>query len=326
MRGVVCREPGGPEVLEVRDFPDPVAAPGQVVIAIQASAVNHTDLRQRQGFYSPPPGESEVLGLECAGTIESLGDGVERWQVGDRVCALLTGGGYADRVAVHAGQVLPIPAGLDFVQAAALPEAVCTVWSNVFMIAALQPGDVFLVHGGGSGIGTMAIQLAHALGARVATTVGSAEKATRCRELGADLAVNYREQDFVGEVRRLDESGADVILDNMGAPYLGRNVDLLATEGRLVVIGLQGGAKAELDLLALRRRRGAVIATELRSRPVQEKAAIMASVEEHVWPLIAAGEVRPIVHATIALSDVRRAHALVEASSHIGKAVIAPVR
>ncbi len=326
MRGVVCREPGGPEVLEVRDFPDPVAAPGQVVIAIEASAVNHTDLRQRQGFYTPPPGESEVLGLECAGTIESLGDGVERWQVGDRVCALLTGGGYADRVAVHAGQVLPIPPALDFVEAAALPEAVCTVWSNVFMIAALQPGDVFLVHGGGSGIGTMAIQLAHALGARVATTVGSAEKATRCRELGADLAVNYREQDFVEEVRRLDESGADVILDNMGAQYLGRNVDLLATEGRLVVIGLQGGAKGEIDLLALRRKRGAVIATELRSRPVEEKAAIMASVEEHVWPLIAAGDVRPIVHTTIALSDVRRAHELVEASSHIGKAVIAPVR
>ncbi|MEJ7689656.1 MAG: NAD(P)H-quinone oxidoreductase [Nocardioidaceae bacterium] len=256
MRGVVCRESGGPEVLELREFPDPVAGPSTVVIKVAASGVNRADLQQRQGFYPPPPGESDILGLECSGTIEAVGDDVDRWQVGDRVCALLTGGGYADSVVVPAGQVLPVPGSVDLVEAAALPEVVCTVWSNVFMLAALQPGETFLVHGGGGGIGTMAIQLAHALGARVATTVGSEEKAARCRELGADLTINYREQDFVEEVLRLDTDGADVILDNMGASYLGRNVDALATEGRLVVIGLQGGAKGELDLRKLLGKRG----------------------------------------------------------------------
>ncbi|MBA2772830.1 MAG: NAD(P)H-quinone oxidoreductase [Nocardioidaceae bacterium] len=322
MRGVVCREAGGPDVLEVREFPDPAAEPGTVVVSVVASAVNRADLQQRQGFYPPPAGESDILGLECSGTIESVGADVERWRVGDRVCALLAGGGYADRVVVPAGQLLPVPESVDLVEAAALPEVVCTVWSNVFMLAALQPGETFLVHGGGGGIGTMAIQLAHALGARVATTVGSEDKAARCRELGADLTINYREQDFVEEVLGLDPGGAHVILDNMGASYLGRNIDALATEGRLVVIGLQGGAKGELDLRTLLGKRGAVIATGLRSRPRAGKAAIVASVEQNVWPLVAEKLVRPIVHDLFALDDVRSAHELVEASSHIGKVLL----
>jgi putative PIG3 family NAD(P)H quinone oxidoreductase len=318
----MCREPGGPEVLEVRDLPDPQPKPGEVVIDVVASAVNRADLMQREGNYPPPPGASDILGLECAGLVSAVGDDVQRWQVGDRVCALLVAGGYADKVAVPAGQVLPVPDDLDLVQAAALPEVITTVWSNVFMIAALQPDELLLVHGGGGGIGTMAIQLASALGARVATTVGSADKATACLSLGADLAINYKEQDFVDEVHRLDESGADVILDNMGASYLGRNLDALATEGRLVVIGLQGGAKGELDVGKLLRKRGAVIATSLRARPVDEKAAIVASVEANAWPLVADKTVKPIVHASLALDDVRQAHELVGASSHTGKVVL----
>jgi putative PIG3 family NAD(P)H quinone oxidoreductase len=322
MRAVLCREPGGPEVLEVRDVPDPTAGPGEVVVDVAATAINQADLQQRRGVYPPPPGASDVLGLECSGTISAVGDGVERWQVGDEVCALLVSGGYADKVGVPAGQLLPIPPGVSLVDAAALPEAACTVWSNVFMIAALRPGETFLVHGGGGGIGTMAIQLAHALGAKVATTVGSEEKAETCRRLGADLAVNYREQDFVEEVRRFDESGADVVLDHIGAKYLSRNVDVLATEGRLVMIGMMGGRKAELDLGALMSKRGALIATLLRPRPPEGKAAIVASVEENLWPLVADGTVRPIIHTTVPLSEVSRAHQIVEDSSHVGKVLI----
>ncbi|MBA2444576.1 MAG: NAD(P)H-quinone oxidoreductase [Nocardioidaceae bacterium] len=322
MRAVLCREAGGPEVLELAERPDPEPKTGEVVIEVAASAVNRADLMQREGRYPPPPGESDVLGLECSGTIVAVGDGVTRWQIGDEVCALLASGGYADKVAAPAGQVLPVPPGVSLVEAAALPEVTATVWSNVFMVAALQPDEVFLVHGAGGGIGTMAIQLAAALGARVACTVGSADKAEICRELGAELAINYREQDFVEEVRRLNGSGADVILDNMGASYLARNVDALATEGRLVVIGLQGGAQGELDLRNLLGKRGAVIATGLRSRPAAGKAAIMASVEANVWPLIAGGRVRPIVHTSYPLEDVRAAHELVESSAHIGKVLL----
>jgi len=322
MRAVLCREAGGPGVLELKEMPDPQPKSGEVVIDVAASAVNRADLMQREGRYPPPKGESDVLGLECSGIISAVGDGVTRWQVGDEVCALLAGGGYADKVAVPAGQVLPIPSGVSLVESAALPEVAATVWSNVFMVASLQPGEVFLVHGGGGGIGTMAIQLATALGARVACTVGSDEKAEMCRGLGAELAINYREQDFVEEVRRLDGSGADVILDNMGASYLGRNVEALATEGRLVVIGLQGGAKGELDLRKLLGKRGAVIATGLRSRSIAAKAAIVASVEANVWPLVANRRVRPIVHASYPLEDVRAAHELVESSKHVGKVLL----
>jgi putative PIG3 family NAD(P)H quinone oxidoreductase len=324
MRAVVCKGAGGRDVLEVVDVPDPEPLPGEVVIAVSATAVNRADIMQREGHYPPPAGASDVLGLECAGVVSSVGDGVTQWQLGDRVCALLTGGGYAERVAVPAGQVLPTPSRLDDIQAAALPEAVCTVWSNVFMVAGLQPGEVLLVHGGGSGIGTMAIQLGKQLGATVACTVGSERKAQFCRELGADLAVNYRDEDFVEEVRQLagDRGGADVILDIMGASYVHRNVTLLAVEGRLVVIGLQGGAKAELDLNALLRKRGAIIATTLRARPGAEKAAIVASVRENVWPLVEDGTIRPVVHATFGLDEVAAAHQMVEGGGHIGKVVI----
>jgi putative PIG3 family NAD(P)H quinone oxidoreductase len=243
--------------------------------------------------------------------------------VGAEVCALLSGGGYAERVAVPAGQVLPVPAGVSLVEAAALPEVVCTVWSNVFMLAALQREETLLVHGGSSGIGTMAIQLARNLGARVVVTAGSPEKLERCRELGADVAVNYRDEDFVEAVREAtDGRGADVILDNMGAKYLGRNVDALAPNGRLVVIGLQGGTRGELDLGLLLRKRAAVLATSLRARPPAEKAAIVASVRENVWPLLAAGTVRPVVDRVLPMAEAAQAHRVLESSAHVGKVLL----
>jgi len=323
VRAVVAPHPGGTEALEVVELPDLRPGPGQVVLDVAASGLNRADLLQRQGFYPPPPGESDVLGLECSGTVRAVGAGVDGWQPGDPACALLAGGGYASQVAVPAGQLMPVPDGVDLVTAAALPEVAATVWSNVFLVANLQPGETFLVHGGSGGIGTFAIQLAHAIGARVLTTAGSAANRAACEELGADVAIDYREQDFVEVVREVtDGAGADVILDNMGAKYLGRNVTALATGGRLVVIGLQGGAKAELDLGALLVKRGAVIATSLRSRPVEEKAAICAAVTEHVWPLVADGAVRPLVHATFPLADVRRAHATMEAGGHLGKILL----
>jgi putative PIG3 family NAD(P)H quinone oxidoreductase len=323
MRAVIATEPGGPEVLTVTQLDDPVPAAGEVVIDVVGTAVNRADTLQRQGFYPPPKGASDVLGLECSGTISAVGPDVEGWQVGDEVCALLAGGGYAEKVAVPAGQVMPVPDGIDLVTAGALPEVACTVWSNVFMVGGLQPEDTLLVHGGAGGIGTMAIQLAHALGARVAVTAGSAEKLELCRSLGADVTINYREQDFVEEIRNAtDGRGADVILDNMGAAYLGRNVDALATEGRLVIIGMQGGTKAELDIGKLLRKRGAVAATSLRARPVADKAAICAAVVEHVWPLVADGTVKPVVHTTLPLERAGEAHQLMEDSGHVGKIVL----
>jgi putative PIG3 family NAD(P)H quinone oxidoreductase len=266
-----------------------------------------------------------VLGLECAGTVSAVGAGVERFSVGDRVCALLAGGGYAEKVVVPAGQVMPAPEGVDLVAAAGLPEVACTVWSNAFMIARLASGETLLVHGGAGGIGTMAIQVAAARGARVVATAGAPHKLELCRSLGAELAVNYHEQDFVEEVRRAtDGHGADVILDNMGAAYLSRNVDALATEGRLVVIGLQGGTKGELNLGALLRKRGAVIATSLRARPVAEKAAICTAVVENVWPLVADGSVRPVVHTRVPLDQAGEAHRMMEAGDHVGKIILTP--
>jgi len=323
MRAVIASEPGGPEVLTVTDLPDPVPDAGEVVIDVAATAVNRADTLQRQGKYPPPRGASDVLGLECSGTVSALGDGVEGWQVGDEVCALLAGGGYGEKVAVPAGQVMPVPEGVDLVTAGAIPEVACTVWSNVFMIAGLQPGETLLVHGGAGGIGNMAIQLAKALGAQVVTTAGSEEKLGLCRSLGADVAVSYRDQDFVEEVKRATEGrGADVILDNMGAKYLGRNVSALATEGRLVIIGMQGGAKGELDIGKLLVKRGAVIATSLRARPVEEKAAICAAVVEHVWPLVAEGTVRTQIDTAFPFGEAAAAHALMESGDHVGKIVL----
>ncbi|MFG1998070.1 NAD(P)H-quinone oxidoreductase [Spirillospora sp. NPDC048911] len=316
MHAIVIREPGDPDVLEWTRVPDPEPGPGEVLLDVVASAVNRADVMQRLGFYPPPPGASEYPGLEASGRIAALGEGVTGWQVGDEACALLAGGGYAERVAVPAGQVLPVPKGVDLVQAAALPEVVCTVWSNVFMLGELRAGETFLVHGGSSGIGTMAIQLARANGATVACTVGTAAKAARCRELGADTVINYREDDFV-------PSGPyDVILDNMGAKYLARNVSALATGGRLMVIGLQGGTKAELDMGALLTKRAKVHGTGLRSRPLDQKRTIVAAVREHVWPLIESGKVQPVVDRTLPMPAAAEAHRILEGSGHIGKILL----
>jgi len=326
MRAVTISEPGGPDVLGWGEVPDPVCGPGEVLVDVTAAAVNRADLLQRQGHYPPPPGASEVLGLECSGVISEVGAGVTGWSVGDEVCALLSGGGYAERVAVPAGQLLPRPSGVELATAAALPEVTCTVWSNVFMLAGLRAGEVFLVHGGGSGIGTMAIQLAARAGARVATTAGSAEKLAFCRELGAEIVVNYRDEDFVEVVREAtDGHGADVVLDIMGAAYLARNVDVLATGGRLVGIGMQGGTKAELDLGKLMRKRASVAATTLRSRPATGpggKAEIVAAVRHDVWPDVERGVVRPVVDRRLPMSRAAEAHALLEASDHIGKVLL----
>lgn len=323
MRAVIATEPGGPEVLTVTDLPDVEAGPGEVLLDVAAAGLNRADLLQRQGFYPPPPGASDVIGMECSGTVAAVGDGVEGWSVGARACALLAGGGYAEQVVVPAGQLMPVPDGVDLVTAAALPEVAATVWSNVFMVAGLQPQETLLVHGGAGGIGSFAIQLAHRLGARVITTGGTAEKLAACAALGADVTVNYRDQDFVAAVHEAtDGAGADVVLDNMGAKYLDRNIDALAIQGRLVIIGMQGGTKAELDINKLLRKRGAVIATNLRGRPVEEKSAICASVVEHVWPLVAEGLVQPIVHGTHPLADAAAAHALMESGEHTGKILL----
>ncbi|WP_222192859.1 NAD(P)H-quinone oxidoreductase [Modestobacter italicus] len=328
MRAVTIDSPGGPEVLGWGEVPDPVCAPGEVLVDVAAAAVNRADLLQRQGHYPPPPGASEVLGLECSGVISEVGEGVTGWSVGDEVCALLSGGGYAERVAVPAGQLLPRPAGVELATAAALPEVVCTVWSNVFMLAGLRAGEVFLVHGGGSGIGTMAVQLAVRAGARVAVTAGSPEKLAFCRELGAEILVDYREQDFVEVVREAtDGHGADVVLDIIGAKYLARNVDVLATGGRLVGIGMQGGTKAEIDLGKLMRKRASVAATTLRSRPATGpggKAEIVAAVRHDVWPDVERGVIRPIVDRRLPMSRAAEAHTLLESSGAIGKVLLVP--
>ncbi|MBR7831658.1 NAD(P)H-quinone oxidoreductase [Actinospica durhamensis] len=323
MKAIVCSEPGGPEVLTWAEVPDPEPGPGEVLVGVVATAVNRADLMQRRGFYPPPAGASDVLGLECSGRVARLGEGVTGWSVGDEVCALLSGGGYAERVVVPAGQLLPVPAGLDLEAAAGLPETVCTVWSNVFMTAHLRPGERLLVHGGAGGIGTTAIQLAKAFGASVLVTVGSAAKARRCVELGADAAIDYKTEDFVARVAELTEGrGVDVILDNMGAKYLARNIDALAVNGRLANIGLQGGNRGELDFGKLMSKRAAVISTTLRARPTEEKAAIVAAVREHAWPLVADGTLRPIVDRRIPLSEAAEAHRVVEASDHVGKVLL----
>ncbi|UGY92637.1 NAD(P)H-quinone oxidoreductase [Streptomyces gobiensis] len=323
MYAITLPEPGGPDALLWAEVPDPVPGEGEVLIEVAASGVNRADLLQRQGFYDPPPGASPYPGLECAGRVAALGPGVSGWAVGDEVCALLSGGGYAERVAVPAGQLLPVPEGVDLVTAAALPEVAATVWSNVFLIAHLRPGETLLVHGGASGIGTMAIQLAKAVGARVAVTAGSAEKLARCAELGADILIDYHEQDFVEELKKAtDGHGADVVLDIIGAKYLTRNIKALAVNGRIVVIGLQGGVKGELNLGALLAKRGALIATSLRARPVAEKAAIVAAVREHVWPLIESGRVRAVVDRRLPMAEAADAHRAMESGSHVGKIIL----
>ncbi len=323
MRAVVITAPGGPDVLRWSDVPDPEPGPGEVVLDVAASAVNRADLLQRQGHYPPPADAPPWPGLECSGTVSMLGAGVTGWVVGDQACALLAGGGYAERVAVPVGQLLPIPPGLDLVTTAALPEVTCTVWSNVFMTAGLRPGEVLLVHGGAGGVGTAAIQLGRALGATVAATAGSAEKLARCGALGATILVNYHDEDFVTAVQEATNGrGADVILDVVGARYLDRNLSALAHAGRLVVIGLQGGRTAELDLSVLMAKRAAVIATTLRSRPAAEKATIVAAVREYVWPLVASGDVRPVVDRVLPMAAAAEAHRVVESGEHVGKVLL----
>lgn len=323
MRAIVATEPGGPEVLTVVELPDPDPGPGEVVLDVAAAGLNRADLLQRQGHYPPPPGASPIIGMECSGTVAAVGEGVTQWRVGDEVCALLAGGGYAEKVAVPAGQVMPVPAGVGLVEAAALPEVAGTVWSNLLMTARLEPGETLLVHGGAGGIGSFAIQLARALGVRVLTTGGTAEKLAFCRELGADVAIDYHEEDFVAVAR--EQGGADVILDNMGAKYLARNIEALADGGRLVIIGLQGGTRAELDINALMRKRASVIGTTLRSRPVdgpRGKAAICAEVVEHVWPLVADGRIRPIIDTTLPLAQAAAAHRRMTSGEHTGKLLL----
>jgi putative PIG3 family NAD(P)H quinone oxidoreductase len=325
MYAITVREPGGPEVLEWTEVADPVAGPGEVVIDVAGSAVNRADLLQRQGAYPPPPGASDIIGLECSGRIAALGEGVEGWQVGDEVCALLAGGGYAEKVAVPAAQLLPIPPGVDLVTAGGLPEVVCTVWSNVVAAGRLAAGETFLVHGGSSGIGTHAIQIAKALGARVAATAGAPDRLERCRELGADIVIDYHDDVPARLKEATDGHGADVILDNMGAKGLAANVDALASDGRLLIIGLQGGRKGELDLNKLLRKRGSVTAMSLRGRPVQGpngKAAVVAGVREQVWPMFADGRVRPVVHDRVPLPDAGKAHAQLEAGGVVGKILL----
>lgn len=313
----------GTDQLTVTEVADPVPAAGEVLVEVVAAGVNRADLLQRQGHYPPPPGASEILGLEVSGRIAALGDGVTGWQVGDEVCALLAGGGYAELVAVPAGQLLPIPGGIDLVDAAGLPEVACTVMSNVFLTGGLQPGELLLVHGGTSGIGSHAVQVAAAMGARVAVTARNAEKLDRCTALGADILIDYTAEDFAAVLR--DAGGADVILDIIGAKYLESNIKALAPGGRLVVIGLQGGVKGELNLGALMAKRASVHGTTLRSRPADGpggKAEIVAATVEHTWPLVETGKVVPVVDAVFPLEQAQAAHERLTGGDAVGKVLL----
>jgi len=325
MRAVVITEPGNPEVLQVRDVPDPTPRSDEVIVDVAATAINRADLLQRQGYYPPPPGASEYLGMECSGTIAAVGETVAGWNIGDEVCALLAGGGYAEKVAVPVGQLMPVPAGVGLVEAAGLPEVTCTVWSMVFgpQAGRLQPGERILVHGGSSGIGTMAIQIAHGKGAVVFTTAGTPRKVDFCSRLGADVAINYRDVDFDEVIKeRTDGAGVDVILDNMGGSYLPENIASLAYGGRLIVLGLQGGTKGELNLGTLLARRATVHAAGLRARSGAKKAEIVGETQNAVWPMIEAGQVRPIIDRILTLDDAAEAHRLVDSSEHIGKVLL----
>jgi len=323
MIAIEIRAPGGPEVLVPVERPTPVPAPGEVLIKVAAAGVNRPDIFQRLGRYAPPPGASDIPGLEVAGTIEQLGPEVRDWRIGDEVCALVAGGGYAEYCAAPVPQCLPLPRGLDLIAAAAIPETFFTVWTNVFERGRLQAGESLLVHGGSSGIGTTAIQLARARGARVFATAGSAAKCEACERLGAERAINYREADFAAVVRDLTGGrGVDVVLDMVGGEYFARNIDVLALEGRLVEIATLHGVKAELNIQTIMGRRLTITGSTLRPRPVAEKGAIAAALRQHVWPLLESAAVRPIVHATFELRDAAEAHRVMEAGAHIGKLVL----
>jgi putative PIG3 family NAD(P)H quinone oxidoreductase len=323
MHAIVITEPGDPEVLQWQEVPNLTPKNDEVIIDVAATAVNRADLLQRQGLYPPPPGESDILGLECSGTIAALGEGVSGYAIGDDVTALLAGGGYAEQVAVPTGQLMSVPTGIDLHTAGGLPEVACTVWSNLVLEAGLHDGQWVLIHGGGSGIGTMAIQIARELGARIAVTAGSQEKLDVCAELGAEVLINYKNHDFVDVIADVTQGrGVDVILDNMGAAYLQRNINSLARNGRLVIIGMQGGVKAEFNIATLLQRNGKVMATSLRGRPRDEKALICKEVEAHVWPLIQAGKITPMIGARLPLSQAADAHRLLESGAVTGKIVL----
>ncbi|MFG1479894.1 NAD(P)H-quinone oxidoreductase [Xanthobacter sp. V4C-4] len=323
MTAIAITAPGGPDVLAPEARPVPVPAPGEVLVKVEAAGVNRPDVMQRKGLYPPPPGASDIPGLEIAGTVVALGAGTGRFAIGDRICALVSGGGYAEYCPAPEATALPIPTGLSATEAAALPETVFTVWSNVFERGALKAGDWLLVHGGSSGIGTTAIQLAKAFGARVIVTAGSDEKCAACLALGADVAVNYRDTDFVPQVKSATGGkGANVILDIIGGPYIQKNYEAAAVDGRIVQIAFQKGAKAEVDFMRLMLKRLTHTGSTLRARPLAEKAALAAAVVEKVWPLVAAGAMRPVMDSAFPLAEAAAAHARMDASTHIGKIVL----
>ncbi|TXL73405.1 NAD(P)H-quinone oxidoreductase [Vineibacter terrae] len=323
MTAIAVRAPGGPEMLEPRRLPMPVPGAGEVLIKVAAAGVNRGDMVQRQGHYPPPPGAPDTPGLEVAGEVVALGAGVARWRPGDRVCALVAGGGYAEYCLAHASHTLPQPKGLSAVEAASMPETVMTVWTNVFDAGRLQAGETLLVHGGASGIGTTAIQMARALGARVFATAGSVEKCATCEKLGADRAINYRTQDFVAAVNAFtDGHGVDVILDMVGGDYIERNLAAAAPLGRIVWIAFLKGSRAEINLAPMMLKRLTLTGSTLRGRRIEEKAAIASAVEARIWPLIEAGQVKPVIEATFPLADAAKAHVLMEAGTHTGKIIL----
>lgn len=323
MKAVVITTPGDPEVLRLQEVGDPKLEDGHVLVRVAATALNRADTLQRRGMYPPPKGASEYPGLECSGTIEAVGKGVSRWKVGDQVCALLAGGGYAEKVAVPAGQVLPVPAGISLKDAASFPEVACTVWSTVFMMSHLSAGETFLIHGGSSGIGTFAIQIAKYYGARVFVTAGSEEKLAACKDLGADVCINYKTEDFVARVKEETAGkGVDVILDCVGASYFQRNLDSLNLDGRLFIIGTQSGAVTQVDLRSILARRLTVQAAGLRTRSPENKDAIVDEVEKKVWPAIEQGKVKPVVYKYLPLAEAAEGHRLMESSKHVGKILL----
>lgn len=323
MRAIAIAQPGGPEALTLVERPVPTPGPREILIRVAAAGINRPDILQREGLYPPPPGAPAEPGLEAAGTVVALGAGSGRWRLGDRVCALLPGGGYADYARVHETNALPVPAGLSLVEAAGVPETFFTVWTNVFARGRLAAGETFLVHGGTSGIGTTAIGLGKAFGARVIATAGSAEKAAACLKLGADAALDYRTQDFVAEVKRLTGGkGADLVLDMVGGDYIARNQEAAAIDGRIVQIAFLKGSEVALDLRRIMLKRLTFTGSTLRSRPVAEKAAIALALETRVWPLLARGIARPVIHATLPLEQAAEAHRLMESGSHVGKIVL----
>ncbi|CAI9279741.1 unnamed protein product [Lactuca saligna] len=323
MKAVVITTPGGPEVLKLQEVEEPKVKDDDVLIRVEATALNGADTLIRQGKETPPKGVSEYLGLECSGTIEAVGKNVSRWKVGDQVCALISGGGYAEKVAVPSGQILPIPSGVSLKDAASFPEVACTVWSTVFMTSKLSSGETFLIHGGSSGIGTFAIQMAKYLGIKVFVTAGSEEKLKACKELGADVGINYKTEDFVARVKEeTGGKGVDVILDNIGGAYFQKNLESLGMDGRLFIIGFMGGVKAEANISFILAKRLTVQGAGLRTRRLEKKGEIVSEVEKNVWPAIEQGKVKPVVYNYFPLSEAGEAHKLMETSTHIGKILL----